>query len=919
MFHRTLSALAVMLVGALSIAVGGAGPALGADAAASRVGPQPSGVVSPSGEAAPSFLSLRPGGAVLAPGQSMTFEALSGTGPADSSDVIWESSDTSVFTVDGDGLVTAVGVGEAMITVTDRARSSVFGVSPVQVRAVPEDTGIELSSPSLSLMPGGVVVVNALLAPSLRARAVTWSLTPSTLATLTPNEGTSSASLSASARSGRGTLSATVTNESGVAVTASIEVEVEADVSGDFVIEEDGTLTGYRGTDATVVIPEGVTAIASHALSGTGVTSLRVPSSVRSIGDEAFSGSSLESLTFDDWEQAPSQLTQIGSRAFVNTAITDLSLPRSLVRVAPDAFVEMPRLTSLRLGPSVAAGQLVGAFAETPELTRIEVDGANAHYESLDGVLYTRDRTRLIAYPAARNAGGSYTIAEGVEGIDDMAFLMARVESMSLPSTLRRIGIQSFEGAHLRELTLPDAFETMGASAFWHMPALTRVDLGGAGHVSTNAFRDDAALREVNLRPDLGTLASVADGAFVGTGVTSISLPDSVASVDDEAFAKMPALTSFHVGAALSDLGDYVLEGDERLATISVSPSNPTFSVSDGALYRRAEGASTLVRFPPASPATEVVVVPGTTAIGTAAFENSASLRRVVLPNGLQTIWEGAFDRCANLSELGIPDSVREAAGLTNTGLDTVELGSQVRELRMDARGARVARHILVRGGVDGVFSSEGAASNGRPESAFFGEGMTTVSFSGQTPRVLVLPATLTSLRLADAMAADQKDDTIVYVAAPEGSSAWRTAQDAVIAEMFGITMSTNFNHPYFECGPGVGSAPHGRSERRDAGRTRGAPRRSRSGRDRGGPARLGGDVEQLGHALLLARLHVDPVRDRGQPARRGPRRHQARPLGDPHPDPRPARANAGDPDSGRPARSERRRCPRARHHPARR
>ena len=106
------------------------------------------------------------------------------------------------------------------------------------------------------------------------------------------------------------------------------------------------------------------------------------------------------------------------------------------------------------------------------------------------------------------------------------------------------------------------------------------------------------------------------------------------------------------------------------------------------------------------------------------------------------------------------------------------------------------------------------------------------------------------------------------------------------------------------ERGPGSGSAPHRRSERRDAGRTRVTPHRSRSERGRGGPARLGVDAEQLGHALLLARLHVDPVRERGQPARRGPRRYQACPLGDPYPGSPPARAHAGIPDSGRPARS---------------
>ena len=823
MFHRTLTALAITLVGALSIAVVGAGPALGADAAASGVGIQSSRFVSPGREVPTSFLSLKPGSAALAPGQSIAFEAVYDTRLAESSDVTWESSDTSVLTVDGNGLVTAVGVGEAAITVTDRVRSSLFDVSPVQVRAVPEATGIELSASSLTLIPGNDVFVNALLSPSLLTSAVTWSLAPSTLATLTPHEAASSATLVASARPGRGTLSATVTNQQGVAVTASIEVEVQAADSGDFVVEEDGTLTGYRGTGAAVEIPEGVTSIASHAFSGTGVISVRVPASVRSIGDEAFSGSSLESVTFHDDGRFPSRLTHIGNRAFVNTAITDLSLPRSLVTIAPDAFVEMPHLTSLRLGPSVAAGQLEGSFAETPELTSIEVNDANPHYVSVDGVLYTRDRTRLIAYPAARSAGGSYTVAEGVDTIGDKAFLMARVGSVSLPSTLRRIGIQAFEGAALTELTLPDGFETMGASAFWHMPMLTRVDLGGAREVSINAFRDDTALREMNLRPDLGRLTGIADGAFAGTGATSVTLPDSVTNVEGEAFAKMTALTSFHVGAALSTLGDYALDEDERLATISVSPANATFLVSDGALYRREAGASTLVRFPPANVATEVVVAPGTTEIGVEAFEKSMSLRRVVLPAGLQTIGEGAFEGCVNLTELEIPDSVRVAAGLTNTGLDIVELGSQVRELRMEARGARIARHILVRGGVDGVFSSEGRSSNGRPQSAYFGEGMTRVSFSGQTPRVLVLPATLTSLKLADAMAADQKNDTIVYVAAPEGSAVWGIATAAMTAAGYDPSHLLHYEELVLSlAGSGVNEAGAGYSV--NAGQGRGVP-----------------------------------------------------------------------------------------------
>ena len=233
----------------------------------------------------------------------------------------------------------------------------------------------------------------------------------------------------------------------------------------------------------------------------------------------------------------------------------------------------MSKLASVHLGPEVAADQLVGSFANTPELARIQVDAGNPNYESLDGVLYTRDHTHLIAYPAAKNSGGAYTVSSGTTDIDDLAFLGAQNESVTFPDTLRRVGDQSFEGTALTTLTLPDGFETMGASAFWQMPALVSVDLGGATGVSTSAFRYDAALSEVTFRTDLGRLTSIGEGAFVGISATTVTIPDTVSTIAEEAFSKNPALTSFHVGASLNSLGDYAWE---RTTTSPPSASAPT-------------------------------------------------------------------------------------------------------------------------------------------------------------------------------------------------------------------------------------------------------------------------------------------------------------------------------------------------------
>ena len=452
--------------------------------------------------------------------------------------------------------------------------------------------------------------------------------------------------------------------------------------SGDFEIDKNGVLTAYTGSSAEVTIPDGVTEISTEAFENAQLTKLWIPASVRVIGDDAFVSQDLKEITFQDDKAHPSQLVTIGDRAFQSTSLATMALPGSVVTIGDNAFAGMSRLTSVRLGAKVAAGQLVAAFPGANALTSIEIDANNGNYASVDGVLYTKDHSHLIAYPQAKNKGGSYAVLDGTTDIDEYAFADASVTSVTLPSSLRRIGDYAFESSRLTSLTLPDSFETIGSWAFSYASNLARVDLGGTTTVSDDTFLNDIALTEVNLRPDLGRLKEIGEDAFGG---------------------------------------------------------------------------------------------------------------------------------CTNLTSLVVPASATSVEGVSNTGVDTLELGDRVSKLSIVTRGIRNVRHIVVRGGVNGEFYSEGQASNGRPESAFFGEGMTTFSFWGETPRVVVLPASLTSLELDEDAASDVKANTTIYVAGEEGSQAWKTVKAAMEKAGYTTANLKAYSAPTLALsGPGIAEAGAG-------------------------------------------------------------------------------------------------------------
>ena len=353
---------------------------------------------------------------------------------------------------------------------------------------------------------------------------------------------------------------------------------------------------------------------------------------------------------------------------------------------------------------------------------------------------------------------------------------------MTLPDSLREIKDEAFRLSALTAVTLPEKFETVGTCAFCSADKLASIDLGGTISLGGSAFESTSAKGGVNFRPELGRLTTIGDFAFSRTAQSSVSLPDSVTTVGEQAFSESTALTSFHIGAGVTSFAETALYNDRKIATLTVADGNPVYSAEHNVLYRKADDGLHLMLSPAANTLTDYTVRAGTVEIGATAFANNKTLTRVVLPEGLKVIGDDAFAGTTALTELVIPESVERSSGVTGNSLELVEYGSKVTSIRMEGSWVPMPRRIVVRGGVDGSFVYDGRPTNGRRQSAYFGEGMTRVSFGVDVPRVLVLPSTLTRLDLEPELSDEKKDDTHVYVAAAEGEPAWNVAKDALEA-----------------------------------------------------------------------------------------------------------------------------------------
>ena len=119
------------------------------------------------------------------------------------------------------------------------------------------------------------------------------------------------------------------------------------------------------------------------------------------------------------------------------------------------AFSDCTSLTSITIPKTVTdIGSL--AFCSCISLTEIKVAAGNPNFVSLNGILFSKNKTALICYPAGKK-DESYTIPDGVTSIYERAFSdCTSLKRITIPDGMSTIGGNSFFGcANLRSVTIP--------------------------------------------------------------------------------------------------------------------------------------------------------------------------------------------------------------------------------------------------------------------------------------------------------------------------------------------------------------------------------------------------------------------------------------------------------------------------------
>ena len=330
------------------------------------------------------------------------------------------------------------------------------------------------------------------------------------------------------------------------------------------------------------------------------ITEIVFPASLQSIDGHVFVGyKHLEKLIF------PEGLKSIGYNAFFGCkSLKEVVLPKGLSYICPNAFAYCHNLSGIQVHPD------------------------NPYLVSIDGVVYSKDRTRLCIYPEGKK-GNFYEI----------------------PDSVRVLGQYAFDdNGYLEEIRVP--------ASVCHIEQLA---FSGCKKLKTVMFLDQPGSEP--LKMDFHAFCRCEK-------LESVYFPDRVKILGNCIFDNCTALTTVYLPAGISEIGKEAFEKCSSLTHILVDDKNPKYESYGGVLFSK--GRRTLIAYPPGKKDSTYQVPDTVQRIFEYAFQTCENLAEVIIPNSVVSIGNNAFSCCKGLKHIHLPDSIQRLGDSVLEGCESL-------------------------------------------------------------------------------------------------------------------------------------------------------------------------------------------------------------------------------------------------------